>query len=161
MSKTRKLNPIFLIIIFIIAVEAIGGLSSLLAGDIKSIYNSLSLPPLAPPDYLFGIVWPILYALIAVAGFLVFQNLPTRKTESQTALYFYVSQLFLNFIWSIIFFKGYFWLGVLVIIVLDIVVYLCMRKFFKINQLSGILFLPYFVWILFATYLTIAVAFLN
>ncbi|QPS71786.1 TspO/MBR family protein [Lactococcus garvieae] len=161
MSKTRKLNPLFLIIIFIIAVEAIGGLSSLLAGDIKSIYNSLSLPPLAPPDYLFGIVWPILYALIAVAGFLVFQNLPTRKTEAQTALYFYVSQLFLNFIWSIIFFKGYFWLGVLVIIVLDIVVYLCMRKFFKINQLSGILFLPYFVWILFATYLTIAVAFLN
>ncbi|GAB7391454.1 TspO/MBR family protein [Lactococcus garvieae] len=161
MKHSNKLKPILLVGLFIIVVEAIGSLSGILAGDIKSIYNNLQLPPLAPPDYLFGIVWPILYALIAVSGFIVFQNLKLRKSEAQPALILYVIQLFLNFIWSIIFFKGYFWFGVLVILVLDIVVYLCIKKFFKINQWSGILLLPYFVWILFATYLSLAVAILN
>ncbi|MBU5889804.1 tryptophan-rich sensory protein, partial [Vibrio cholerae O1] len=71
MKHSNKLKPILLAGLFIIVVEAIGSLSGILAGDIKSIYNNLHLPPLAPPDYLFGIVWPILYALIAVAGFIV------------------------------------------------------------------------------------------
>lgn len=161
MKHSSKLKSILLVVLFIIVVEAIGSLSGMLAGDIKSIYNRLQLPPLAPPDYLFGIVWPILYALIAVAGFLIFQNLKMKKSEVQSALMLYILQLFLNFIWTIIFFKGYFWFGVLVVLVLDIVVYLCIKKFFKINQWSGILLLPYFVWILFATYLSLAVAFLN
>lgn len=103
MKHSNKLKPILLAGLFIIVVEAIGSLSGILAGDIKSIYNNLQLPPLAPPDYLFGIVWPILYGLIAVAGFIVFQNLKLRKSEAQPALMLYVIQLFLNFIWSIIF----------------------------------------------------------
>lgn len=56
------------LLLFIVGVEVLGSLSSLFAGNIKEIYNSLSLPPLAPPDYLFGIVWPLLYLLIAICG---------------------------------------------------------------------------------------------
>lgn len=161
MSHTNKLKPILLAIVFILAVEAIGALSGVLAGDIKGIYNKLELPPLAPPDFLFGIVWPILYALIAVSGFLIFQKIKTDKREVQSALSYYVLQLFLNFIWSIIFFKGYFWMGVFVILALDVVVLICLVKFSRLHHLSGILFAPYFIWILFATYLSVGVAFLN
>ncbi|RZI48717.1 TspO/MBR family protein [Lactococcus kimchii] len=161
MTKTNPLKPFLYLILFIVGIEAVGGLSGLLAGDIKGVYNQLKLPPLAPPDYLFGIVWPILYGLMAVAAYLIFRKVNTHKSEAQPALLYFSFQLILNFIWSIIFFKGYYWLGVLIILLLDIIVYLCIIKFFKISKLSGILLVPYFAWISFATYLTIAVALLN
>ena len=157
----NKLKSVVQLILFIVGIEVIGALSGILAGDIKGIYNDLRLPPLAPPDYLFGIVWPILYAFIAISAYLIFNNLKTQRSESQNALVYFGLQLILNFIWSIVFFKGYFWLGVIIILLLDFIVYLCIIKFSKINKLSALLFIPYFAWIIFATYLSISVAILN
>ena len=103
MIKERpKFNWLHLLI-FIVVVEAIGSLSAWLAGDIKAVYNGLNLPVLSPPDGLFGIVWPILYALIAIAGYLVFQQATTHRDRLMDATLFGI-QLLLNFIWSIIFF---------------------------------------------------------
>jgi len=121
----------------------------------------MKLPPLAPPDYLFGIVWPLLYALIAISGFLIFRLLGTYKTEARLALTYFVLQLFINFIWSIIFFKGYYWSGVITILLLDLIVFICLIKFLKLDKVSGICLIPYLIWILFATYLSIGVALLN
>ena len=75
---SKKLKALGQLILFIVGIELIGGLSGLLAGDIKGIYNNLKLPPLAPPDYLFGIVWPVLYALIAISAYLIFYKLKTK-----------------------------------------------------------------------------------
>ncbi|MGY3736844.1 TspO/MBR family protein [Lactococcus taiwanensis] len=161
MSKTSHLKTFLYFIAFILIVEGIGALSSLFAGDIKSIYNNMKLPPLAPPDYLFGIVWPLLYALIAISGFLIFRLLGTYKTEARLALTYFVLQLFINFIWSIIFFKGYYWSGVITILLLDLIVFICLIKFLKLDKVSGICLIPYLIWILFATYLSIGVALLN
>lgn len=88
MIKERpKFNWLHLLI-FIVVVEAIGSLSAWLAGDIKAIYNGLNLPVLSPPDGLFGIVWPILYALIAIAGYLVYQQTINRRDRiMNTALF--------------------------------------------------------------------------
>lgn len=158
---TSKIKSLTYLILFIVGIEIIGGLSSFFAGNIKEIYNNLILPPLAPPDYLFGIVWPILYALIAIAAYLIFYNLKNQKSDSQIALFYFGIQLILTFIWSIIFFKGYFWLGVIIILLLDFIVYLCIIKFSKINRLSSFFLIPYFIWIVFATYLSISVAILN
>lgn len=110
MIKERpKFNWLHLLI-FIVVVEAIGSLSAWLAGDIKAVYNGLNLPVLSPPDGLFGIVWPILYALIAIAGYLVFQQATTHRDRLMDATLFGI-QLLLNFIWSIIFFSqsAYWW----------------------------------------------------
>lgn len=52
---SKKLKALGQLILFIVGIELIGGLSGLLAGDIKGIYNNLKLPPLAPPDYLLGL----------------------------------------------------------------------------------------------------------
>ncbi|WP_428815441.1 TspO/MBR family protein [Lactococcus lactis] len=158
---SKKLKALGQLILFIVGIELIGGLAGLLAGDIKGIYNNLKLPPLAPPDYLFGIVWPVLYALIAISAYLIFYKLKTQRSEGQNALFYFGIQLILNFIWSIIFFKGYFWLGVIIILLLDFIVYLCIIKFSKINKWSAFLLIPYFIWIIFATYLSISVAILN
>lgn len=158
---SKKLKALGQLILFIVGIELIGGLSGILVGDIKGIYNNLKLPPLAPPDYLFGIVWPVLYALIAISAYLIFYKLKTQRSEGQNTLFYFGIQLILNFIWSIIFFKGYFWLGVIIILLLDFIVYLCIIKFSKINKWSAFLLIPYFIWIIFATYLSISVAILN
>lgn len=159
MVKNVKINW-FLLIISVFAVEIIGSLSALFAGNIKQIYNELQLPVLSPPDYLFGIVWPILYALIGISGYLIYQA--SDSSDRVINLTLFIGQLFINFIWSILFFKfAAYWLGFMVIIILDILVLICIIKFFKSIPLSAYLFVPYFVWLLFATYLTLAVAILN
>ncbi|WP_412989718.1 TspO/MBR family protein [Pediococcus siamensis] len=148
-------------LLFVLGVQILGSLSALFAGNIKEIYNSLSLPPLAPPDSLFGIVWPVLYLLIAVSGYLIYQSIAFRG-EKTTSFVLFGAQLLLNFIWSIIFFGGnYYWLGVVVVVALDLIVLGCVVQYFKINKMASLLLVPYLVWILFATYLSVGVAMLD
>lgn len=155
----RKFNWLYLLV-FIIVVEGIGSLSALFAGNIQQHYNSLTLPVLSPPDYLFGIVWPILYALIGFSGYLIF--LHTTKANRATNYTLFLLQLFINFAWSILFFNyNAYWIGFLVIIVLDLLVLLCIGQFYKTSQLASLLLVPYLIWIVFASYLTIGVAILN
>lgn len=158
-SKTR-FNWLHLII-WIVAIQIIGGLSALFAGDIKNIYTHLSLPPLSPPNYLFGIVWPVLYALIAISGYLIYRSSYSKHDKTMNYSLFGI-QLFLNFIWSIVFFNNLqYWIGVIIIVILDIIVLLCVTNFYKSSKLAAYLLIPYFIWILFATYLSIGVAVLN
>lgn len=99
--------------------------------------------------------------LIGVAGYLVIKD-TTSRTQKTINLSLFGSQLLLNFIWSIVFFGGNsYWLGLIIIIVLDLVVLACILAFRNVNKLAAYLFVPYFVWILFATYLTLGVAMMN
>ncbi|QSB52033.1 TspO/MBR family protein [Leuconostoc falkenbergense] len=157
----KKWQHVALLVGMVVVVEAIGGLSALLAGDIKQIYNQLVQPPLSPPDFVFGIVWPILYLLIGVAAYLLLVS-QHHAAAKKTNLLLFGLQLFVNFIWSIVFFGGnFYWIGVPIILVLDALVIACI-VFFRRNQLwASYLMYPYLAWIMFATYLTIAVAILN
>lgn len=147
------------LIIAVVGVELVGSLSGLLAGDIKAIYNSFTLPPFSPPDRLFGIVWPILYLMIGIVGYLIFT---VRSNYRKTNLTLFIAQLFLNFIWSIVFFNASSrWTGLLIILVLDALVFFCIKEFYKSSKLAAYLMIPYFLWILFATYLTLGTAILN
>lgn len=159
-KKKTKFNW-FHLVIFILIIEIVGGLSALFAGDIKGIYNNLNLPAFSPPDYLFGIVWPLLYALIAISGYLIYQRYSSKQTKIVDYSLF-IAQLVLNFIWSIIFFReSSYWLGLVIILVLDFIVLVCIIHFSKTSRLSSILMIPYFLWIIFASYLTLGVAILN
>jgi len=158
-STKTKINWVHLLV-FILVIEIIGGLSALLAGNIKQIYNGLNLPVLSPPTYLFGIVWPVLYALIGAAGYLIF--LHSTKMDKITNYSLFILQLAVNFVWSILFF-GYrsYWFSFLVIIALDLLVLLCIINFYRTSRLASGLLIPYLIWIVFASYLTIGVAILN
>ena len=147
------------LLLTVIAVEALGFASSILSGNVRDSYNELTLPPLSPPGPVFGIVWPILYLFVGVAGYLIWIN----RDYSPTATWLFFIQLALNFSWTIVFFNfSMLWLGVIIILAMDIIVIVIIIKLGPGQlALSKWLLTPYLIWILFATYLAISVALFN
>lgn len=87
-----------------VAVPLAGGLlSNWLSGDVRAVYESLDLPAFAPPAWIFGVVWPLLYLLLGIAAYLIWEK-PASSARTQ-ALTFYGAQLLLNFLWSPLFFR--------------------------------------------------------
>lgn len=125
----------------------------------KSIdYNSLAKTILSPPSILFPIMWTILYILMGISyGILKNNNLNDYKIKK-----IYYLQLFVNALWSIIFFTlklrlfAFLW-----ILLLDILVIIMIYRFYNKNKISGLLQIPYIVWILFASYLNLTIYLLN
>ncbi|MDR0952236.1 MAG: tryptophan-rich sensory protein [Oscillospiraceae bacterium] len=149
----------FLLPIFIVVIEGLGYLSAVLSGDVGKKYAALELPPLAPPGKVFGIVWPILYLLLAISLYLV---VTSRRAERRLAVRPFIAAMALNFIWSPLFFGlGLFWAAALVIILMDFVTAMTLRAFARVKAASAWLLAPYLLWLLFATYLNISIAMLN
>jgi len=121
-------------------------------------YSSLQKPFLAPPGFIFPIVWTILYILIGVSyGILKSNNLTDEKID-----FIYYIQLGVNALWSIFFFIFKWRLfSFLWIILLAILVIIMIIEFYNKNKLAGLLQLPYLLWLLFASYLNIATYILN
>lgn len=155
----KKINWLQLVII-ILATELIGMLSSLFSGNTGQIYKSFEKPPLSPPGWLFGVIWPILYLLMAIAAYIIYQTPHTASRQKAITLYWV--QLFVNFLWPIVFFRfEWYWISVAIILLLDILVLTTTIWFYKINKAAGYLMIPYILWIVFATYLNIGIAILN
>lgn len=149
------------LLISILIAELTGILSSLIAGSIRPVYNAYIKPPFSPPGWLFGVVWPLLYALMGIAAYLIYKS-DVEKAKKNNALRLYCVQLFLNFMWSIVFFRfDLLWGALIVLLLLDIFVIFTMIAFSRINKTAMWLMLPYLLWILFATYLNAAIALLN
>jgi tryptophan-rich sensory protein len=156
-----KKRPILTLLLSIAIAEGVGLLSGLLAGDSGAVYQTLNQPPLAPPGWVFPVAWAILYALMGLAAGLIYLNNGNERAKEQ-ALTYYILQLAVNFSWSIIFFQFQaFGLAVAVILLLDLLVIMTMRRFFAISKAAGWLLVPYLAWLLFATYLAIGVSVLN
>ena len=118
-------------------------------------YPILNKPPLAPPKILFPIMWSIIYLLMGLSYYLY------KKKTNNTSILYYI-QLAVNLLWSIIFFVFKFrLLSIFWIILLFILVFLLIISFKKINKTSSYLNIPYLIWTLFATYLTIGIYILN
>ncbi|MGI6403131.1 MAG: TspO/MBR family protein [Oscillospiraceae bacterium] len=155
----KKINW-FKLLEIVLITELIGVLSSLVSGNIKQTYTSFLKPPFAPPGWIFGIVWPVLYLLMGIAAYRIYQT--AQSPERKKAITFYWVQLFVNFLWPILFFRfQQLWISVAVIVLLDLLVFLTTMRFCKRDKAAGYLMLPYLLWILFATYLNIGIAVLN
>lgn len=151
----------FFAFLSVLVAEATGILSSFLSGDVKSTYAGFVKPPFSPPDWMFGIVWPIMYALMGFAAYLVFRH-QGDVNKRQNALLAYGFQLFLNFTWSIVFFRlSSVWGGLINIVALDVLVIFTIALFRRIDKTAANLMMPYLLWILYATYLNAGIAFLN
>lgn len=135
----------------------IGGIVGLIISP-NIDYTSLNLPPLAPPKIIFPIAWTVLYLLMGISYFLFQKNDNDHVLESKV----YYLQLFVNAMWSIIFFVWK-WRGfaIIWILFLDILVLYLICLFNKKVKISAYLNIPYFLWILFATYLTVGIFILN
>ena len=135
----------------------IGGIVGFLIQD-SIDYTILVKPPLAPPKIIFPIAWTIIYILMGISYFIYKKNGNNDKLDKTI----YYIQLFVNTLWSIIFFifKLRF-ISVLWILLLDILVIFLIYLFFRKNKWTAYLQIPYLLWILFATYLTIGIYLLN
>lgn len=149
----KNINNLFYIFFPII----IGLLISVLISN-NIDYQALKQPPLAPPSILFPIVWTILYILIGISYYLYKKNTYTDTIE--TIIYYL--QLFVNALWSIIFFilKIRFF-SIIWILILVILIYTLITLFLQKYKPSAYLLIPYLIWSLFATYLTIGIYLLN
>ena len=142
--------------------ELVGLLSAVITGNIGDTYKSFRQPPLSPPGIIFPIVWVILYGLMGVASYIIFEEIKDRREEQKQALTFYGLQLAVNFIWPIVFFKfEAYTAAVFVIFILLVLVIITAAKFKALSKTAFWLLVPYIVWLLFATYLNIGVAVLN
>ena len=155
----KKINW-FQLLVIVITTEFIGLLSSIISGNIGQDYNSFIKPALSPPGWFFAIIWPILYLLMGIAVYIIYQEPQTN--ESKKAIILYWIQLFVNFLWPIVFFRlEWYWISVVIILILDALVFIITVWFYNIKKTAGLLMIPYLVWILFATYLNIGIAILN
>ena len=136
----------------------VGQVAHLLAGSMSAHYAVMDLPPLSPPVWMFTPVWILLYLLMGCAAYRVWAS---DDIARRGALHFYVAQLALNGIWPMLFFRvGHMGIALVAIIVLVMLVFVTMRRFRAIDRRAGWLMLPYFVFLLFALYLTVGFAFL-
>ncbi len=155
----KKINVVKLLTAIVITQLA-GVIGMKLSGSTAQLYTILAKPPLSPPGWLFGVVWPILYLLMGISLYIIYESPKSETRENALNLFFI--QLFVNAIWPAVFFRfEMYWLAVIVIILLDILVAGTIYLFHNVNKKASYLMLPYMVWILFATYLNIGVAILN
>lgn len=121
-------------------------------------YRDMVKPPLSPPGIVFPIVWTVLYILMGISYFIA-----TKENEDNKELdQIYLLQLFVNFLWPIIFFVlGMYFTAFLWIVLLIILVVAMIKELFKNNKISGYLQIPYLIWLLFATYLNLGITLLN
>lgn len=158
---TVKTNIDFKKLIAAIAVPlAVGGISSLIVNsDFKSYATEVVKPPLSPPQWLFPVVWTLLYILMGISSYLVYEK---DKTEAKQPLAVYVIQLVLNLMWPIFFFMqraylfSFIWLILLWAFALAMII-----SFYKVSKTAGFLQIPYLIWLSFAGYLNLSVYLLN
>jgi translocator protein len=142
-----------------LAASAIGALTQ---GDgVGERYLALELPAWAPPQDAFGIVWPFLYVLIAVAAWRVWR-VGGSLAPVKGALSLWLGQLMVNAAWPGVFFglEEFGW-AVAVIVLLDVLVVATIAWFARIDRWAALLLTPYLLWILYATALNVAVWQLN
>ena len=139
---------------------AVGGLSALVSGGMAD-YSQLRQPPLAPPGWVFPVVWTILYLLMGYASYRVLTAGADRQ-QTRRALIAYAVQLVLNFVWSPVFF-GLEWrlTAFWILLTLWVMIYITIRLFSRIDERAGDLLLPYLLWVTFAGYLNLGAFLLN
>ena len=136
---------------------AIGGAASIQAGP---FYMQLSRPDWAPPSFLFGPVWTVLYTLMGIAAWLVWRIGGFRAAKA--ALTLYIVQLAINALWSWLFFGWH--RGALAfadILALLAFIVATLVAFWRIKPLAGVLLAPYLLWVSFASALNYSVWQLN
>lgn len=149
------------VILWVFISEAVGLLAGLLTQNATEIYGQMAKKPaLAPPDWLFPVVWTGLYALMGIGAGLVFSQ--EMNGDRNRGLNLMVGQLVVNFFWPLLFFNAQaYGIAILWLILLLVLVIWMTLEFRKTSPLAALLQIPYILWLLFATYLNVAVWYLN
>jgi benzodiazapine receptor len=149
-------------LVCVVAIELLGGLSGWLSnsGYGNGWFDGLDKPNFMPPGWAFGVVWPILYALLGIAVAMILAEPPSPRRKTALTLFFI--QLALNFAWSPIFFAGHdIRLANVVIFAMAALAAAAAGQFVRIRTIAGVLMVPYLAWLIFAATLNSTIGNLN
>lgn len=150
-EKPSKLHCVLTVSLWIFTLLTISTTIGLLSKP-DLWYRSLHQSPLTPPDGVFGPIWTVLYTLLALVGWRIWNN--REQKYKKTLKYLFLTQLFLNWSWPPVFFfyqnPG---LSFFIILAMILSVFTLMVKSYKTDKAVTYLLLPYLLWILFAAYL--------
>lgn len=163
------------LIISILIPLAVGTVAGLLTMGGMEQFQILEKPPLAPPAWLFPVVWTILYTLMGISSYLIYitecpgGNANAKDTNSvcdteqkKKALNLYGYQLVVNFLWPVFFFNfGWYGFSYLWLLLLCVLVAIIIWEFNKISRTAALLNLPYLLWLSIAAYLNLGIWILN
>jgi len=146
-------------IVSILIAVGVGVVSSFVSSGKMGEYEKLVQPPLAPPTWVFPVVWTILFVLMGISAAIIYRSSDAGKKD---ALFIYGTQLIVNFLWTVFYFNfnarllAFFWLLFLLVLVI-----MMNRRFSDISSTAAKLQIPYLLWLIFAAYLNIATWYLN
>jgi len=156
-SKQRDILGLIAWLVLSYGASAVGAIASIQA---QSFYSQLVQPEWAPPAWLFGPVWTVLYALMAIAAWLVWRSGGFRANRN--ALTLFLLQLALNALWSWLFFAWMLGAWAFVeIVLLWILIFATLVSFWRVRPVAGFLLVPYLLWVSFASALNYALWQLN
>ncbi|WP_432714576.1 TspO/MBR family protein [Pedobacter sp.] len=158
-KRSFQFIPFVINILIPLAFGALGGLFTSASDD--SWYASLEKPSFNPPGWIFGPVWSILYIIIGISSYLVWRK-RHQIAHLPRLIAVYFIQLVLNLFWSFLFFYAHkIGASLFEIVALLVAIVINARMFYRIDKTAGLLFIPYFLWVSFATLLTYSIYSLN
>ena len=152
--RTFQLRPLIFFILITLGVGLFGGLLGGMVG-----YDVLTKPPLTPSASTFSAVWTVLYIMTGIAAYMVYN---ANDIDSGRVLRLYLLQLLFNALWPLLFFRfgwrlfSFFWMLILILLVS-----LVLAGFKDIRKSAYWLMIPYFLWLLFITYVNLGFYLLN
>ena len=157
MSKKKTI----LTYLTIIGITLLGaGLSSIFVNLGMDEYNTLTKPPLSPPNILFPIAWTVFYLIMSISFSYIYLN--SDKYQRKAATKIYILQLAVNLLWPLFFFTlglyffSYLWLTLLIVLVISMIII-----FYDASKPAALVNLGYLAWLIFASYLNLGVFSLN
>ena len=141
--------------------EVVGIIAGLLIRNGVEIYGlTVNKPPLSPPDWVFPVVWTILYSLMGISAARVW--LAEDSQEKSRSISLFIAQLAVNFFWPLFFFNlQAYGFALLWLILLWVLVFLLIFNTRRVDMLASWLLIPYLIWLTFAIYLNFGVYLLN
>lgn len=159
-DSSKKLNIGTLLLCLFVPLF-VGATSAFLSAEGMSMYELMNMPPLSPPGWVFSVAWTILYICMGLASYFVMEAETDLKCKT-FALSLYAAQLFMNFMWSLIFFKFDMYLFAFIwLMIMWVLVIVCTYKFYKICKKTICLMTPYVLWLTFAAYLNFGAYIMN
>ena len=156
-----KFNPIAFLINLALTLS-VGYLGMLFTQEaVNTWYTTLAKPTFNPPNWIFAPVWTLIFILMALAASIIWQKRISITHFPRTSAV-YLIQLVLNVLWSFLFFYRHeIGMALIEILILLAVVIVNAQVFYKIDKTAGLLFLPYILWLAFATVLNYNIFILN
>lgn len=154
MTRPQTFHPLLGLLGWLFATFAAGAVGAWGSANAGAFYAQLAQPPWAPPAWLFGPVWSALFALMGVAVWLVWRR--HGFAGARVALGLFVAHLFVNALWSWLFFAWQMGGAALAdVLLLWLLVAALIRLFWGLHRVAAMLLLPYLAWVGFASVLNL------